>query len=201
MSNVKHTIIFDLGNVILPFDPLKPCKVLAEKCGKSDEEVCDLIYRSNLEREFEEGKIDGCQFTHGVSNVLGIELSEVRFRNLWADMFTENVEVSALARKLASHHELMILSNTNVWHWEFARSKFPIVSEINNAVVSYEVGVLKPHPKIYRAALAKADPSLPVIFIDDMPANAEAAREHGITGVQFALAQQVEAELRSLGCI
>ncbi len=200
MTRTRHTIIFDVGNVILPFDPLKPCHVLAERCGKTVDTVCDLIYRNNLEREFEEGKLSGKQFTEGVSRVLGIELDHDSFRDLWSDMFTENTETSALIRKLRPHHELMILSNTNQWHWEFARSNFPIVTEIDNAVVSYEVGVLKPHPNIYRAALAKADPSLPVIFTDDIKANAEAAEEHGITGLQFISSEQLATDLRSQKC-
>lgn len=201
MPFTRHTIIFDLGNVILPFDPEKPCRTLGEMCGKTSDVVYDLIYGNNLERRFEEGRIDGRQFTDGVSRVLQIELDHDWFRNLWADMFTENTETTALIRKLAPHHDLMILSNTNIWHWEFARANFPIVTEINCAVVSYEVGELKPHPKIYRAALAKADPSLPAIFIDDYETNARAARAHGITGLHFVSTAQVEAELRALGCL
>jgi HAD superfamily hydrolase (TIGR01509 family) len=165
------------------------------------EEVCDVIYRSNLERKFEEGKIDGRQLTAGLSKALRIELDEAWLRPIWADMFTENTEVSALVRKLAPHHELMILSNTNAWHWHFARENFPIVAEIDNAVVSYEVGVLKPHPRIYEAALAKADPSLPIIFIDDIKVNAEAADRHGINGIHFVTADQLERELKALDCL
>jgi len=196
----RHTIIFDLGNVILPFDPLKPCRVLSEMSGKTTDAVCDLIYSNNLEREFEEGKIDGHQFTERVSHLLGIELDYDWFRDLWSDMFTEITETSALIRRLAPHHDLMILSNTNRWHWELAKAKFPIVAEIDNAVVSYEVGVLKPHPKIYKAALAKADPSLPVIFFDDIKTNAEAAREHGIIGLQFISAKQLADDLKTQNC-
>ncbi|MCP4685349.1 MAG: HAD family phosphatase [bacterium] len=197
----QHTIIFDLGNVILPFDPVKPCRVLSEMCGKSEDTVCDLIYRNNLERKFEEGTIDGRQFTEAVSRVLGIPLEHDWFRDLWSDMFTENTETTALIHRLAPSHELMILSNTNRWHWEFARENFQIVTEIDNAVVSYEVGVLKPHPKIYEAALAKSDPSLPAVFIDDIKANAEAANDHGITGIRFISAEQVENALEARDCL
>ncbi len=201
MTRTRHTIIFDLGNVILPFDPLKPCHVLAARCGKTVDTVCDLIYRNNLEREFEEGKLNGRQFTESVSRVLGIELDHDSFRDLWSDMFTENTETTALIRRLMPNHELMILSNTNQWHWEFARANYSIVTEISNAVVSYEIGVLKPHPKIYQAALAKANPSLPVIFIDDIKANAEAAGEHGITYLQFISAEQLAADLKTKNCL
>jgi len=201
MPLTRHTIIFDLGNVILPFDPLIPCRVLGDKCSRTAEQVRDLIYRNNLEREFEEGKINGEQFTRGVSRVLGMALKHDSFRRLWSDMFVENKETTALIRRLAPHHELMILSNTNEWHWRFAQERFQIVTEIKKAVVSYEVGELKPHPRIYEAALATADASLPAIFIDDIEANAEAAREHGIIGVHFVSAGQTTSDLTALGCI
>ena len=88
----KPTIIFDVGNVILPFDPLRLCRVLAQHADRTAEEVYELIYKSDLERRFEEGKIDGRQFTDGVAEVLGVSLEYDWFRNLWSDMFTENSE-------------------------------------------------------------------------------------------------------------
>ena len=200
MSDRPHAIIFDLGNVILPFDPLKPCAVLGERLGKSATEVAHLIYHNNLERWFEQGIIDGERFTRGVSAVLGIDLSVREFHDLWADMFTENVEVSRLIRLLKPHHRLMLLSNTNPWHWHHALDRYPIVSEFQECILSYEVGVLKPHPAIYRAALEKLDPFKPVVFIDDIETNAAAARIMGISGIHFQSVGQLAQELRALGC-
>jgi putative hydrolase of the HAD superfamily len=193
------TIIFDLGNVILPFDPLVPCEALSDRCGFAPEDVLHLIYSHNLEREFEEGKLDGDQFTRGVARVLGIELDIDWFRRLWADMFTENQETSALIRRLRPHQPLILLSNTNAWHFEHARSRYPIVREFEKYVVSYEVGALKPRPEIYYAVLRLVDTPGPVVFIDDISANVEGARACGLVGIQFQSAQQVERELRALG--
>jgi glucose-1-phosphatase len=195
------TIIFDLGNVILPFDPLIPCRVLGEMTGRTAEETRDLIYGNNLEREFEEGKLDGYEFTDGVSRVLGIELDYYQFRELWADMFTENTDTSALIRRLRPHHPLILLSNTNEWHWAFARETFPIVREFETTVLSYEVGVLKPHPDIYRAALSRVNRGDTAVFIDDVEHNVIGARRMGIPGILFQSATQVEAELRKMGAV
>jgi HAD superfamily hydrolase (TIGR01509 family) len=195
------TIIFDLGNVILPFDPLIPCCVLGEIAGRTAEEIRDLIYGNNLEREFEEGKIDGREFTEGVSRVLGIKLDHDWFHALWADMFTENKDTSALIRRLKPHHPLVLLSNTNEWHWAFAKEKFPIVCEIENVVLSYEIGVLKPHPDIYRAALSLIRHGDTSVFIDDVEHNVIGARRMGIQGILFQSAAQVETELRQRGAV
>ncbi len=200
MSPATATLIFDLGNVILPFDPLKPCAILGERIGKSAVEVAHLIYENNLERRFEQGLIDGDQFTEAVSQALGIKLTTREFHDLWADMFTENRDVSDLIRRLKPHHPLIILSNTNIWHWEFARQKFPILAEFEKCVLSYEVGQLKPHPAIYRAAWEKAGQVERVIFIDDIAVNVDAARMMGIRGIQFNSAEQLQRELLTLGC-
>jgi HAD superfamily hydrolase (TIGR01509 family) len=194
------TIIFDMGNVMLPFDPLRPCAVLGERIGKTAHEVADMIYHNNLERWFEQGIIDGDRFTQDVSAVLSIELSTHEFHDLWVDMFTENAEVSRLVRQLKPHHHLILLSNTNSWHWHYALERFPIISEFQDRVLSYEVGVLKPHPAIYRAALEKTPPGDRVILIDDIEINVAAARIMGIHGIHFQSAEQLRRELLVLGC-
>ena len=200
MSEHVTTVIFDLGNVVLPFDPLKPCALLAGMAGKTTNEVMHLIYDNNLERRFEQGMIDGDQFTERVSEVLGLELTTNEFHDLWADMFTENREVSAIVRQLLPHHHLILLSNTNPWHWQHALKHFPIVSEFKDCILSYEVGVLKPHPLIYRAALEKVSPFERVIFIDDVEINVDAARIMGMRGIHFRSADQLRRELVTLGC-
>jgi HAD superfamily hydrolase (TIGR01509 family) len=200
MSSADTTIIFDLGNVILPFDPYMPCAILGERIGKSMTEVAHLIYHNNLERKFEQGLIDGDRFTELVSDVLGIKLTTSEFHDLWADIFTENRDVSDLIRRLKPHHPLILLSNTNVWHWQFALKKFPILMEFKKCVLSYEVGQLKPHPEIYRAALEQAGAVERVVFIDDMLVNIDAARTFGIRGIVFQSAEQLKRELLTLGC-
>ncbi len=197
---MKPAVIFDMGNVILPFDPLKPCRVLANRTGRSADEVCNLIYHHDLEKEFEEGKIDGPGFTEGVANVLGLDLDHDWFRNLWADMFTENHGVSAIVRKLRLKHPLVLLSNTNVWHFERAQTVFPVIREFEHTVLSYRVGELKPHPAMYRAALEYIDTGRPAVFIDDIEVNAVAAEQHGIKGIRFVSTEQLKKDLRLLGC-
>jgi putative hydrolase of the HAD superfamily len=200
MTEPARTVIFDMGNVILPFDYLKPCKVLASADDLTPDRVAGLIYGNNLERWFEAGVIDGREFTERVANVLGIELDQDSFRDLWADMFVENEAVSEIVRELKRHHRLILLSNTNRWHWDHAVDHYPIISEFDERVLSFEEGVLKPHPAIYRAALERARQYDGVILIDDMPVNVAGARMLGLTGLVFTSAEQLRLDLRACGC-
>ena len=66
-------------------------------------------------------------------------------------------------------------------------------------VISAEVGLIKPDPRIYRLALAKlgARPEESV-FIDDVPANVDAARSAGMVGIEFAKPEKVLEELKQI---
>ena len=63
-------------------------------------------------------------------------------------------------------------------------------------VISSEVGVMKPELKIYRLALGqlKVEPA-EAVFVDDMPANVEAARLLGMQAIRFQSPEQILDEL------
>ncbi|MBN1211160.1 MAG: HAD family phosphatase [candidate division Zixibacteria bacterium] len=196
---MNTTVIFDMGNVILPFDPVKPCAILGRLARKIPEEVYDLIYDSQLEYDFEKGVIDGARFAEGCRKALGIDLSDERIKNIWSDMFEENFKVSAIVRSLRGNVQLMLLSNTNEWHFEYAQKHFPIINAFEDYILSYRVGALKPEPKIYEEALKKCRFPDRAIFIDDVKINAVAGEAHGIRGIYFNNYIQLEEDLKAYG--
>jgi putative hydrolase of the HAD superfamily len=198
---MRRTLILDVGNVILPFDPLRPCRLIARKIGLSPEEIRSRIYGAKLEWEFEAGKITGEQFTHGCGRELGIEFTVDEFRPIWSDMLREDVQVSQLVRELNARHQVILLSNTNEWHWSFCLERFPVISEVRTHVLSFQVGALKPDRKIYAAALQQAEAPKQALFIDDIQRNVEGAREAGLQAIQYCNIEQLRADLSSLGFI
>ncbi len=198
---LNRTVIFDVGNVILPFDPMIACRKLAPLCRLSAEEICRRVYETDLERHFEEGKIDGTAFTRGCREALGLDIKEQVLRAIWADMFVEDTEVSEIVRRVKKHHPVLLLSNTNPWHWEFAMSRFPIISEVERHILSYQVGCLKPDRRIFKAAAKHVDDVSQAIFIDDWRHNVQAARQFGMQGVVYANARQLGTQLRDFGCL
>ena len=194
------TVILDVGNVILPFDPLIACRKLESLCGLPAEEVRSRIYDAKLERRFEEGKISGSDFTQGCEEQLGAKIGEEQLRLIWSDMFTENTEMSALIRRLQHNGvPVMLLSNTNEWHWAKATEHFPIISEVTPHVLSYRVGVLKPDPAIYKAALNQVIRNGPVIFTDDIEHNVAGAKDAGMDAILFESAAGFSRDLRERG--
>jgi len=196
---MHRTVIFDVGNVILPFDPMIACRRLAPQCRLNAEDICRRIYETNLERRFEEGKIDGAAFAYGCREALGVNLSDQELRAIWVDMFVEDAEVSDIVREVKQRHPVLLLSNTNEWHWEYVMAKYPIITEIESHILSYQVGCLKPDRRIFEAAARHVDDISQTIFIDDMPHNVEGAQRFGMVGILFESARRLSEQFQQLG--
>ena len=71
-----------------------------------------------------------------------------------------------------------------------------------NIVVSGREKLIKPDPAIFALLLDRFD-LVPgrTVFVDDLPANVEAARELGLIGIVFTGAADLRAELDRLGVL
>ena len=69
-------------------------------------------------------------------------------------------------------------------------------------MVSGEVGVIKPDPRIFELLLERfaIDPKR-AVYIDDVAANVDAARPFGIHTVHFTTPSALRAELAELGLL
>jgi len=67
-------------------------------------------------------------------------------------------------------------------------------------VFSYQVGALKPDPRMYRAILAALDvPPEESLFIDDAPANVQGALATGMQALRFVGVDALLQDLARLG--
>jgi len=103
-------------------------------------------------------------------------------------------------KKLAQSYRLALLSNTDPLHVAHIESAYDFFHFFPARVYSCFVGASKPDPVVYRQALqaSKVNAS-EAIYIDDVPAYAEAARRLGMTGIVFQSPQQLQAALHQLG--
>lgn len=197
----NHTIIFDLGKVICPFDVLIPCRKLAELCGIDPRQIKEMIFFGETESEFETGRIGEQQFTRDVNKLLNLTLTVDELRAIWSDMFELDRSMVSLVEEVRSDNQVMLLSNTSPWHFDWVEYHYAIRRHFDRCILSYEVGYMKPHEEIYKAALAKAEHPNTAIFIDDLLVNVKAAQEQGITSLQFHTESQLREELADLGVL
>lgn len=197
------TIIFDLGNVIIPFDFKRAYSKLQPLCDYPVEQIRTRMRGSDLVSRFESGKIPARQFVQEFSALLELRINYEEFCDLWTSIFLpEPLIQDSLLANLSARHPLMILSNTNPIHFEMIRSHYPLMRHFNECVLSYEVGALKPHAEIYEKAIARAGCSAgECFFTDDLAPNVEAARKLGMDAVQFASAAQLEEEFKARGLL
>jgi len=97
---------------------------------------------------------------------------------------------------------LYALSNWPAEGFMVARERFEFLGWFRGIVISGEIGAIKPQPRIYEVLLERfaIDP-LSAIFIDDVEANAAAARPFGIHAVHFTTPAALRADLATLGLL
>ena len=106
-----------------------------------------------------------------------LSLHDAQFDAAYSDMFTPNPDVCPLPALLKPRYRLLLLSNTNELHArQFLRQFADVLAPFDALVLSHEVGVRKPDPRIYEHCRRLAGrPAEECLFIDDLPSNVEAA--------------------------
>jgi epoxide hydrolase-like predicted phosphatase len=200
---VIKAILFDLGNVIVPFDFKRAYAKLGPLCSCPVTEISARLRSTDLVSRFETGRIASEPFVGELSTLLGLKTTYSEFCDLWTSVFFEDTLVpESLIAGLHGRHRLLVLSNTNPIHFSMLKARYPVFSHFDDFVLSYEVGALKPDARIYRKAIERAE-CLPeeCFFTDDIAINVEAARKNGMDAVQFFSAERLEEELKARGLL
>ncbi|MHB1426370.1 MAG: HAD family hydrolase [Gemmataceae bacterium] len=196
------TIVFDFGNVLGFFSHRKAAEQLAAYSPLSAEEILDhYLLDDELEDDFESGRMSGAEFRALVRQRCRLTCSDAQLDFAIADMFAPNDEVCALVPALKPRYRLVLLSNTNELHAVHYRRQFAdTLAHFDALVLSHEVGMRKPCAEIYAHthALAGSTPRQ-CLFIDDLPANVEAARACGWHSIVYHRGLDLRRELHKLG--
>ena len=119
----SRCVVFDMGNVILPFDHMKPCRILSTSLDISAESIYEKIFKGGLESDFETGKINGGAFYNECKKALNFQIKLPEFKKLWSDIFDENKEVAVkcdlCSQRLKNNEEpaCSLVCSTRCIHW------------------------------------------------------------------------------------
>jgi putative hydrolase of the HAD superfamily len=202
MTGEITTIFCDIGNVLMGFDHGRIWQNLATASPYSAKEIRQRIQAHSLLHRHEIGDISSQQLYHQMQSLLQLppSLSFEQFCRLWGEIFWPQNTMLGLADSLRQRYRMMLLSNTNEIHWSYLTSGFPFFTQVDDAVLSFQVHSMKPSPEIYTEALRRAAvPADHCVFIDDIAVNIQAACECGIYGIHYQSAEQTVRELRRLG--
>jgi len=198
MSMPPKVLYFDIGMVLVEFNHEVMCRQMAEVVGIAPDAVRDALFGSAENAaaitSYESGRITTDQFFDHFCQVTGTRPDRKRLADAVCDIFHPIEPMFALVRRLAdAGNRLALLSNTNPLQWNYLRDgRYPVmavgdpVSAFDWAIVSYEVGAMKPGQEIYEAAARRAGAAPhEVFFTDDRLENVDGARATGLDAVQF----------------
>ena len=195
-------IYLDLGKVIIDYDqtiPLESLKKLSDLPLNEIKQI--LVEKDDTMLRFDRGELSRIEFYKTMCRHLRLDVSRDEFEELWNSLFLTDPLVSEnLLLNLKSRYRLLMLSNTNEIHFEFIWGKFEIVHHIEDRILSFELGCLKPDASIYRKAIDRAG-VLPgeILFFDDKLENVEAARKAGIQAIRFESEVQLKLAMSEIG--
>ena len=110
-----------------------------------------------------------------------------------------NIQLADLIRSLRGRYKIGLLSNAWSNMRQVLDERFHVADLFDELIISAEVGLAKPDPRIYHLAVQRLNvqPS-ETVFIDDMLKNVEAARLEGLHAIQYLDFEQMLAELNPL---
>ena len=188
MQKRKYSVIvFDLGNVLIPFDYNILIKKLdAVKTGLGKYFVDTYFANYDFHRDFERGGISEEKFIAKMLEILDHSIDGETFCNYFSCIFKQNKEVAALLPALKNKYKLILLSNTNSIHEKYGWEHYDFLKYFDDLILSHKIGAVKPEGKIYRAVeKSSGSPAEEHIFIDDIEEYVNAAKSFGWDGVQF----------------
>jgi putative hydrolase of the HAD superfamily len=167
----------------------------------SPEEVWAALEKHPTWLDWQEGRMKPRDFWLSVNQRFGTALTFERFTEIWNRVIDPKPIVDgALLAPLAKRYRLCLLSNTDPIHVAHLEATFEPMRYFPRRIYSCAVGVSKPNPLIYRAALEACQvASKNALYIDDIPAYAEAARNLGLAAIVFKSPEQLSSDLQALG--
>jgi 2-haloacid dehalogenase len=194
-------LVFDLGNVVIEWDPRNLYRKLFADAGEMERfltEVWTPAWNIQLDA--------GRAFADGVAELAATFPAHAQmiraYHERWAETMGGAVPgIEALLDELAARrHPLYALSNWSAETFPHARARFAVLARFEHIVISGDVGVAKPDPRIFARFCERvgrrADDCL---FVDDVAVNVDAARACGFEALEFRGADALRAELASRG--
>ena len=196
-----RAIIFDIGRVLIRVNVARAMAGLADGVSLSPEEIWSALEKDPRWKDWQEGRISPRDWHLHVSRRLGSKLSFEQFIEVWNRALDPTpIHEDAFLAKLGKKYRLALLSNTDPLHVAHMEKTFGFFELFLVRIYSCRVGASKPNPVIYKEALQACKVrAQEAVYVDDIPAFAQAASQLGMHGIVFHSPDQLQSDLRALG--
>jgi 2-haloacid dehalogenase len=195
------TIIFDLGGVLLEWNP----RYLYRKLF-GDEAAMEAFLATVCTPDWNVRQDAGRPFAEAVAELVERHPEQeamIRaYHERWEEMVPHAIEgsVEILADVRAAGYRVAALSNWSAETYPLMRQRFDFLGWFDRIVLSGDERCIKPDPQIYQILLDRlAQPAHECLFIDDSEKNVVAAREMGIRAIHFRSPEVLRVQLQEMG--
>jgi 2-haloacid dehalogenase len=198
---VVETVVFDLGNVLLDWDPRRLYRGLIDDPAELDHFLTAICspswhYHQDSGRDTSEATMELQRQHPEHADLIGAFYS--RWSEMTAGAFPATVDI--LRELHDAGVRLIGLTNWPAGIFEPARERFPFLSWFEGIVVSGEERLAKPDPAIFSLLLERydVDPTT-AAYVDDTAAHVETSRSLGMSGFRFTDVVTLRRDFASVG--
>lgn len=204
MSKSIDTIIFDLGNVLVDWNPKYVFDDNYFDSPEKKEYFFTHICTSDWNEEQDAGRSIVTATQELVQQFPEWETAIRDFYGRWTEMLRGPIHGTVdLFRQLKERgYKTYALTNWQVGLFDIALVRYNFLHWFDGRVVSGEEKIRKPFHEFYQRLLDRyhVDPAK-ALFIDDSMRNIKAAAELGINTIHFTGSDQLKKELNRLGIL
>lgn len=202
MNKKFSTIIFDLGGVLIDWNPRYVYRHIFD-----NEEKMDWFFQNVCTNDWNENQDAGRSLQEAteelVSRFPDYEHEVRAFYDRWEEMLggaiPDTVEVLRSLKRL-NKYKFYALTNWSAETFPVALQRYDFLSWFDGIVMSGEEKTRKPFPEFYQILLDRYQvPAEEAVFIDDNLRNVKAAELLGMHGIHFQSPQQLNEELKTQG--
>ena len=204
-------VLFDIGGVIVRTEDPGPRLRLAAQFGLDRAGIDNLVFGSPAAQAAERGELSETAVWEHVGKELSLSSAQLEQfqRDFWAGDRADASLIHLLRTLRSPRADKRCRTGllTNSWlpdplplFWtRFNLREDEVRAALDVAISSARVGIQKPAPRIYLAALEALDvPASQTVFVDDFAHNIAAARELGLHAIHFETTAQARRDLLAL---
>jgi 2-haloacid dehalogenase len=199
-----HAIVFDFGGVLLDWNPRHLYLKLFDGDAQGTERFLSEIGFTDWNLEMDRGH----SFADGVAELSRqfpqyadlIQAYDLR----WEESILGPIQttVNILRNLKQAGYSIYGLTNFSEEKYRLVRSMYPFLDQLDDVIVSGEVKLIKPDPRIYHLLLERIQcAAAECVIIDDSEENADMARRLGFHSIQYKSSGQLQEELKQLGLL
>ncbi|AGC69629.1 HAD-superfamily hydrolase, subfamily IA, variant 3 [Thermoclostridium stercorarium subsp. stercorarium DSM 8532] len=194
------SVIFDLGRVLLTFEPVEYLNKLYGN-GEKARILYNAVFGSKTWLDLDRGTIDYEKAKRVMASEFANYAEDIDFlMDNWVEIMAPIEDNIAILKELRlKGFKLFLLSNFHREAYDRVSKKYDFFKLFDGIFISSHYGLLKPEREIFLTMLNKflLAPS-ECIFIDDTQINVSAAEELGITGIVYTEPQRLRQKLEEL---